>query len=105
MLLIIAGIAAVIYGSFQYYQEKAGVMESQRDAKQPGFTGSSLDSPGSTAVNLSQNSRINGKCINAGYVGVIARDFRVNCSAIDEQDVAASESDDGISAVCTAGYV
>ena len=45
ILLIFAGITAVIYGSFQYYQEKADVMEDELESKAPGFTGSSLDSP------------------------------------------------------------
>ena len=45
ILLILAGITAVVYGSFQYYQEKADVMEDEREAKAPSFTGSSLDSP------------------------------------------------------------
>ena len=45
ILLILAGITAVVYGSFQYYQEKADVMEDELEAKAPSFTGSSLDSP------------------------------------------------------------
>ena len=45
MLLILAGITAVVYGSFQYYQEKADVMEGELESKAPSFTGSSLDSP------------------------------------------------------------
>ena len=45
ILLILAGITAVVYGSFQYYQEKADVMEGELEARAPSFTGSSLDSP------------------------------------------------------------
>ena len=45
ILLILAGITAVVYGSFQYYQEKADVMEGELESKAPSFTGSSLDSP------------------------------------------------------------
>ena len=49
-LLIIAGITAAIYGSFQYYQEKADAMkterETERESKERSFTGNSLDSPG-----------------------------------------------------------
>ena len=45
VLLILAGITAVVYGSFQYYQEKADVMEGELEARAPSFTGSSLDSP------------------------------------------------------------
>jgi hypothetical protein len=33
MLLVLAGIAAVIFGSFKYYQEKAGVMEGELDTR------------------------------------------------------------------------
>lgn len=52
MLLIFAGLAAVVYGSFQYYQEKAGMMESERETQDQEFSGSSLDSPGTTALSL-----------------------------------------------------
>ncbi len=58
VLLIIAGIAAVGFGSFQYYQEKAGVLESELDAKQQSFTGNSLDSPGTNRLNIEQNARL-----------------------------------------------
>ena len=51
MLLILAGIAAVIFGSFKYYQEKAGVMEGEFDTRDQSFTGNSLDSPSSNRLN------------------------------------------------------
>ena len=50
MLLILAGIATVIFGSFKYYQEKADVMEGEFDTRDQAFTGSSLDSPGSNRL-------------------------------------------------------
>lgn len=50
MLLILAGIAAVIFGSFKYYQEKAGVMEGEFDSRDQSFTGNSLDSPSSNRL-------------------------------------------------------
>jgi cytoskeleton protein RodZ len=50
--LIIAGITAVIYGSFDYYQKKADVMESQLESRQQSFTGSSLNSPASQSGSL-----------------------------------------------------
>jgi len=50
MLLILAGIAAVIFGSFKYYQEKAGVMEGEFDTRDQSFTGNSLDSPSSNRL-------------------------------------------------------
>ncbi len=58
MFLIVAGIAAVIYGSFQYYQQKANVMEDELESKEPSFTGNSLDSPGSQRLSVKQNARL-----------------------------------------------
>ena len=58
ILLIIAGIAAVIFGSFTYYQEKAGVMEGELDARAPGFVGNSLDSPGSNRLNFDRDEPV-----------------------------------------------
>ncbi len=65
ILLIIAGIAAIGFGSFQYYQEKAGVMESELDTKEDSFTGNSLDSPGSRPLSIKQNARMteNGELV------------------------------------------
>ena len=61
MALIFSGIAAVVYGSFNYYQQKAGVMESQLESKQQSFTGSSLNSPASMSgtqhLSIKQNTR------------------------------------------------
>lgn len=56
--LIVAGIATVIYGSFQYYQEKASVMENELESKERSFTGNSLDSPGLNPVNIEQKTRL-----------------------------------------------
>ena len=58
MLLILAGIAAVIFGSFKYYQEKAGAMEGELDTRTESFTGSSLDSPGSNPLAIKQSARL-----------------------------------------------
>ena len=58
MLLIIASIAAVLYGSFQYYQKKVDVMENELESKEPGFTGNSLDSPDSKYLNIEQQAVI-----------------------------------------------
>jgi len=87
MLLIVAGIAAVIYGSYQYYQEKVDVMNSERDAKQPGFAGSSLDSPGSTRLDLRQNGESTDVALTQETSGSTD-------TAINEQEVAASETGD-----------
>ena len=58
VLLILAGILAIIIGSFQYYQKKADVMETELESKQRSFTGSSLDSPSTDRVIIKQNARI-----------------------------------------------
>ena len=58
MLLIAGGVAAVLYGSIQYYQEKADVMENQLESKERGFTGNSLDSPGSNRLDIQQDKGI-----------------------------------------------
>ena len=58
LLLIAAGIAAVIYGSVQYYQKKADVMETELESKERSFTGNSLDSPGENPLNIRQNARL-----------------------------------------------
>lgn len=57
-LLIFAVLAAVIVGSYQYYQEKVGVMEGERESKQQRFTGNSLDSPGRQPLEIRQNARL-----------------------------------------------
>lgn len=57
-LLIFAGLAAVIIGSYQYYQEKVGAMETERESKQQRFTGNSLDSPGENSLEIKQNARM-----------------------------------------------
>ncbi len=56
ILLVLAGIAAVIYGSYQYYQEKADVMETELESKERSFTGSSLDFPGRYGANIKQKA-------------------------------------------------
>ena len=58
MLLILAGIAAVIFGSFKYYQEKAGAMEEELDNRDQSLIGNSLDSPGSNRLSIEQDSRL-----------------------------------------------
>lgn len=56
IILILAGIAALIYGSFQYYQEKADDMEMELEFKVPKNTGGSLNSP-TKQVAISQDAR------------------------------------------------
>jgi len=58
IFLIIAGVAALIYGGFDYYQEKASVLENERVSKVPGFTGNSLDSPGISPAIIEQNAQL-----------------------------------------------
>ena len=58
MLLIAGGVATVLYGSIQYYQEKVDVMENQLESKERSFTGNSLDSPGSNRQDILQDKGI-----------------------------------------------
>jgi len=58
LLLVFAGIAALIFGSIQYYQEKADDIESSLENKPQSFTGNSLDSPGEQALVIKQNARL-----------------------------------------------
>lgn len=58
MLLVVSGVAAVIFGGFQYYQEKVDDMETQLEGRQDSFTGHSLDSPGSRELDIRQNARL-----------------------------------------------
>ena len=58
LLLIAAGITGGIYGSLQYYQKKADVMETELDSKERSFTGNSLDSAGADNLNIRQNARL-----------------------------------------------
>ena len=58
IILLFAGIAAAIYAGYQYYQEKADIMESELDAKTAAFTGNSLDSPGTERLEIKQNARL-----------------------------------------------
>jgi cytoskeleton protein RodZ len=65
IVLIAIGLIAVIYGSIQYYQEKASLIEDDLESQRPSFTGNSLDSPGSMSddstrqgVSVQQNARL-----------------------------------------------
>ncbi|NOQ90217.1 MAG: DUF4115 domain-containing protein, partial [Gammaproteobacteria bacterium] len=58
VVLVLAGIAVAIVGSYQYYQEKAGVMESKLESRPQRFTGNSLDSPGEQSIDIKANSRL-----------------------------------------------
>jgi len=58
LMLIAAGFAAAIYGSIQYYQKKAGVMETELESKEHSFSGNSLDSPGENPLNIRQNASL-----------------------------------------------
>lgn len=57
-LLMLAVLAAIVVGGFQYYQKKADVLESELDTKQESFTGNSLNSPGSYPLTIKQNARL-----------------------------------------------
>jgi cytoskeleton protein RodZ len=57
-VLVLAGIAVAIVGSYQYYQKKAGVMESKLESRPQRFTGNSLDSPGEQSIDIKKNARL-----------------------------------------------
>ncbi len=92
VLLVLAGIAAVIFGSFRYYQEKAGDMESTLDAKPHSFTGNSLNSPGEQRLNIEQQERLNeeGKQV----FDTAESDQSVSKSAVDDGDITVSTTVD-----------
>jgi len=66
-LLIVALITALGFGGFRYYQKKADVIETARDAKQQHFTGNSLDSPGTHPIVIKQNAHlVDGELVLTG---------------------------------------
>jgi len=98
MLLIIGVIAAIVYGSFQYYREKASVIDSERDAKQMSFTGSSLDSPSAAPSSAEQEERSTDNEPAQAKSAAAEEMTESYAAAIDEQDAAASETGDEVSA-------
>ncbi len=58
IILLLAGVAAAIYAGYQYYQEKADIMDSELESKEDTFTGNSLDSPGKQRLNIKQSARL-----------------------------------------------
>lgn len=96
MLLIAGGIAAVLFGSFQYYQKKADVMESEIGSKERSYTGSSLDSPTSKRMEIMQDTAISeddGSITEAsGLYGDVAEqeaELQVEDSGLSEKTTAA----------------
>jgi cytoskeleton protein RodZ len=98
MLLIFAVLGAVIYGSFQYYQEKAGVMDSERDGKQASFTGSSLDSPSTASSGAGQEERLMDNTATQNKSDSASEVSVSSVNAIDEQDAAVTEAGEEVSA-------
>jgi cytoskeleton protein RodZ len=92
MLLILAGIAAVIFGSFKYYQEKADVMEGELDTRAQSYTGSSLDSPTSNRLDIKQDARL----ADDGELPVEQSDSYQDISAAGvDQEISLDDSDTG----------
>ncbi len=56
IILILAGVTTLIYGSYQYYQGKAVDMEAVLESKETPFTGNSLDSPAEMPVEIRQHA-------------------------------------------------
>ena len=92
LLLVLAGIAAVIFGSFKYYQEKAGVMEGELDTRAESYTGSSLDSPTGNRFDIKQNARLG----DDGELMVEQSDPYEGISAAGvDQEISLDDSDTG----------
>jgi len=105
LLLIIAVIAVIGIGGFQYYQKKAGVMEDELDAKQQSFTGNSLDSPGSHPIVIKQNAQlvdgelVVGEAAVAGTESIEPQTASVaviETSAVSEDETDAQQSENAI---------
>ena len=79
ILLMLAGIAALIYGGFQYYQEKADDIEVEFESKERSFTGHSLDSAGEHQLTIKQNARLS----NDGEL-IVATNETVSESTLSE---------------------
>ena len=94
ILLIFAVIAAVVYGSFQYYQEKADTMGSERDAQEESYTGSSLDSPSADSTGDGQELRLTDDESPLDQQDSIQEQPIATETASDEQGAAASETTD-----------
>lgn len=60
LLLIVSGIAALVFGGVQYYQGKVDDMETRLESREESFTGHSLDSPGNRQLDIQQNARLTG---------------------------------------------
>jgi cytoskeleton protein RodZ len=92
MLLMLAGIAAVIFGSFKYYQEKAGAMEEELDNRDQSLIGNSLDSPGSNRLSVEQDS---GLADDGGLVVEQSDSYQDVPAAGVDQDISADANDTG----------
>ncbi len=58
LVLLFACVAAAIYGSYQYYQKKADIMETELETKTRAFAGNSLDSLTPQRLNIKQNAEL-----------------------------------------------
>jgi cytoskeleton protein RodZ len=92
MFLIMAGIAAAIYGSFQYYQKKADVMETELESKEHSFTGNSLNSPGPSLLSIRKNTSLTADDeLIAGQAGLIDNIAGTEKAEINESDINSPE--------------
>ena len=91
-VLAVAGIATILFGIFQYYQEKSDDIETELETKERGFTGDSLDSPGLKKLEIKQAARLttDGE--------LILDDPNVTEYAVEEMDAAIKPEVDTITA-------
>jgi cytoskeleton protein RodZ len=74
-------LAAILYGGYHYYSEKADVMENELETKEQSFTGSSLDSPTVKPVKIEQNAELTE---NDGLIVQSSGPDEVATSPVDE---------------------
>lgn len=88
VVLVLAGLAAVIIGIFNYYEEKADVIETKLESKTPSFTGKSLDSPSEEHTVIKQKARLteDGELILIGAESEAESVSPINDDAAMSQD-------------------
>ena len=90
LCLILAGLAALIYGVYNYYQEKADDIETQFESKQRNFTGNSPDSLGTQNLNIKQKTYVT----TSEEVGFSARPSASQSELSDKESVTGDTVED-----------
>ena len=87
-LLLVAGIATLMIGVFQYYQGKADDMENTIESKEEAFSGNSLDSPGVNRLEIKQNARLttDGQLIVEKSDAIISLQEELDSEIVESKD-------------------